>query len=297
MSLNVGRVPSSMPPKADLSHIETAITHIEERITKPTSDFANLMADFQKLRMDTQTNYRSTEEATSKVQVATKELQDDYSELALSMQTMQASSYGSVYIWKIPEFTRRRRDAVLGKTISLYSAPFYTYSELALSMQTMQASSYGSVYIWKIPEFTRRRRDATLGKTISLYSAPFYTSRHGYKLCMRVYLNGDGAGRGTHISLFVYLMKGDFDPLLPWPFRQTITLVLLSQDPHVKDIKQSFKPDGESNSFRRPVSEMNVASGCPQFCPLDLLNDHAYVWDDTLYLKASVNTRGIEHLT
>ena len=248
MSLNAGHVPSSMPTRPDLSHIETAIMHIEERITKLTADFANLMADFQRLRMDTQTNYRSTEEATSKVQVATKELQDYYSELALSMQTMQASSYGSVYIWKIPEFTRRRRDAVLGKTISLYSAPFYT-------------------------------------------------SRHGYKLCMRVYLNGDGAGRGSHISLFVCLMKGDFDPLLPWPFRQTITLVLLSQDPYIKDIKQSFKPDGDSSSFRRPVSEINVASGCPQFCPLDLLNDHAYVRDNTLYLKASVNTRGIEHLT
>ena len=248
VSLNAGRVPSSMPPRPDLSHIETAIMHIEERITKLTGDFANLMADFQRLRMDTQTKYRSTEDATSKVQVATKELQDYYSELALSMQTMQASSYGSVYISKIPEFTRRCRDAVLGKTISLYSAPFYT-------------------------------------------------SRHGYKLCMRVYLNGDGAGRGSHISLFVCLMKGDFDPLLPWPFRQTITLILLSQDAHVHDIKQSFKPDGDSSSFRRPVSEMNVASGCPQFCPLDLLNDHAYVRDNTLYLKASVSTKGIEHLT
>ena len=247
MSLNAGISPSSMP-STDPSHIETMTTHIKERITKLTGDFANLMADFQKLRMDTQTNYRSTEEATSKVQMGPKELQD-------------------------------------------------YYSELALSMQTMQTSSYGSVYIWKIPEFTRRHRDATLGKTISLYSAPFYTSRHGYKLCMKVYLNEDGAGRGSHVSLFVYLMKGNFDPILPWPFRQTITLVLLSQDPHIKDIEQSFKPDSDSSSFRRPVSEMNVASGCPQFCPLDFLNDHAYVRDNTLYLKASINIRRIEHLT
>ena len=102
VSLNAGRVPSSMPPRPDLSHIETAIMHIEERITKLTSDFANVMADLQKLRMDTQTNYRSTVEATSKVQVATKELQDYYSELDLLMQTIQASSYGSVYINSAP---------------------------------------------------------------------------------------------------------------------------------------------------------------------------------------------------
>ena len=241
MSLNAGISPSSMPPRPDLGHIKTAITHIEERISKLTSDFSNLMADFQRLKLDTQTKYRSTKEATSKVQV-------DY------------------------------------------------YSELALSMPTMQASSYGSVYIWKIPEFTRRRRDAALPKTISLYADPF-PSLHRYKLCMRVYLTGDGAGRGSHISPLVCFMKGDFDPLLPWPFRQTITLVLLSKDPHIKDIKQSFKPDSKSSSFQRPVSEMNVASGCPQFCPLDLMNDHAYVQDNTLYLKASVSTRGIEPLT
>ena len=107
VSLNAGRVPSSLPPRPDLGHIETAITHIEERITKLTSDFANLMSDFQRLKMDTQTKYRSTEEATSKVQVATKELQDYYSELALSMQTMQASSYGPCVHLEDPRFRQK----------------------------------------------------------------------------------------------------------------------------------------------------------------------------------------------
>ena len=102
------------------------------------------------------------------------------------------------------------------------------YSDLALSVQTLQATSYSGVYIWKVPELTRRRRDAVLGKTISLYSTPFFTSRHGYKLCLRVYLNGDGSGRGTHISFFITLMKGEFDPFLPWPFTQTVSLSLLA---------------------------------------------------------------------
>ena len=121
------------------------------------------------------------------------------------------------------------------------------------------ATSYSGMYIWKVPKLTRRRRDAVLGKTVSLYSAPFFTSRHGYKLCLRVYLNGDGSGRGTHVSFFITLMKGEFDPLLPWPFKQTVSLSLLAQDGVSQDIMQ---PGEDSSGFQMPMSEMKMASGC-----------------------------------
>ena len=57
---------------------------------------------------------------------------------------------------------------------------------------------------------------------MSLYSQPFYTDRYGYKMCGRVYLNGDGMGKGTHLSLFFVLMRGEYDALLEWPFRQKV---------------------------------------------------------------------------
>ena len=205
------------------------------------------MALVQQVKSETQTRAAVTEEAITKLQHAVKELQDYYNDLALSVQTLQATSYNGIYIWKVPELTRRRRDAVLGKTISLYSAPFFT-------------------------------------------------SRHGYKLCLRVYLNGDGSGRGTHVSFFITLMKGEFDPLLPWPFKQTVSLSLLAQDGVSRDITQSFKPDEESSSFQMPKSEMNVASGCPQFCSLAVLENPAYARADTIYLKGAINLRGIEHI-
>ncbi|KAI8498492.1 Tnfaip3p [Branchiostoma belcheri] len=48
-------------------------------------------------------------------------------------------------------------------------------------------------------------------------------------MCVRIYLNGDGMGKGSHISLFFVLMKGHFDRLLRWPFH--LQPLLLSQDP------------------------------------------------------------------
>lgn len=56
---------------------------------------------------------------------------------------------------------------------------------------------------------------------ISLLLA-FYTSKYGYKMCLRIYLNGDGTGRGSHLSLFFVVMRGLSDALLKWPFNQKV---------------------------------------------------------------------------
>ena len=38
------------------------------------------------------------------------------------------------------------------------------------------------------------------------YSPPFYTHPQGYKMCLKVYANGSGKGKGTHVSVYGYLM-------------------------------------------------------------------------------------------
>ena len=231
-----------------INQVDAAITRLEARATELTRQVGDVMTEVQRLKSEVQSQATAVDDAITALQRALKDLQDYYSDLALSVQTLQATSYNGIYIWKVPELTRRRRDAVLGKTVSLYSAPFFT-------------------------------------------------SRHGYKLCLRVYLNGDGSGRGTHVSFFITLMKGEFDPLLPWPFKQTVSLSLLAQDGMSRDITQSFKPDEGSGSFLMPKSEMNVASGCPQFCSLAVLENPAYARADTIYLKGAINLRGIEHIS
>ena len=110
-------------------------------------------------------------------------------------------------------------------------------------------------------------------------------------MCARVYLNGDGMGKGTHLSLFFVIMKGDYDALLVWPFKQKVTLSLLDHNKK-QDIVDAFRPDPTSSSFRRPTSDMNIASGCPLFMPLSLLEDptRAYVKDDVVFIKIAVDT-------
>ena len=168
------------------------------------------------------------------------------------------------------------------------------HSELELQLQASLASTHNGAFLWRIPEVRRRIRDAKIGRITSIYSPPFYTGRNGYKMCIRAYLNGDGNGEGTHLSIFFVLMRGEYDPLLHWPFEPKVSLILVDQD-HKKHLVQTFKPNAQSSSFQRPKTDMNVASGCPEFADLSVLDNTSYVKDDVMYIKAIVDTSKIFH--
>lgn len=57
----------------------------------------------------------------------------------------------------------------------------------------------------------------------------FYSHSCGYKMQLQVYPNGVGTAMGTHVSVKVALLPGEFDDLLCWPFRGIITIHLLNQ--------------------------------------------------------------------
>jgi len=54
--------------------------------------------------------------------------------------------------------------------------------------------------------------------------------RNGYKMCIRAYLNGDGSGYKTHLSLFFVVMKGEYDALLKWPFDNKVSMILVGKE-------------------------------------------------------------------
>jgi TNF receptor-associated factor 3 len=167
-------------------------------------------------------------------------------------------------------------------------------AELDLRFQILETMNYEGVLLWKIMNYQRRKQEAVSGKTLSLYSSPFFTSRYGYKMCARVYLNGDGMGKGTHFSIFFVVMQGEYDALLQWPFRQKVTFMILDQSGSRRHLTDSFKPDPNSSSFKRPLAEMNIASGCPLFVSQSILEPSGnYVRDDTLFVKIIVDTNGL----
>ncbi|XP_077418103.1 TNF receptor-associated factor 2-like isoform X3 [Vanacampus margaritifer] len=178
----------------------------------------------------------------------------------------------------------------LERTVSLRDLSIV---EMEGKMREMSAATYDGIFVWKISDFAKKRQDALAGRAPAMFSPAFYTSKYGYKMCLRIYLNGDGTGRGTHLSLFFVVMRGHSDALLKWPFNQKVTLMLLDQN-NREHIIDAFRPDISSSSFQRPVSDMNIASGCPLFCPLSKLDSkNSYIRDDTIFIKAIVDLTGL----
>ena len=114
-------------------------------------------------------------------------------------------------------------------------------------------------------------------------------------MCLFLYMDGDGSGKGTHLSFYITVMRGEHDDQLIWPFQHKVTMILEDQN-HQWHITHCFmiKPDPtECNaSFQRPSShsEMNVAFGFPQFAPLIVLDNLSYVKDDILRLHCIIDT-------
>ncbi|XP_015750036.1 PREDICTED: TNF receptor-associated factor 2-like [Acropora digitifera] len=160
-----------------------------------------------------------------------------------------------------------------------------TLADLAEYVKEQEAVRYDGRLTWKITGYTRKRREAVSGRKVSFCSPCFYSSHDGYKMCARIYLNGDGTGRGTHISLFLVVLPGNFDAILRWPFRPWVTFTLMDQD-HAEDVIGYFQ-----SPFEDPRRATNIANiGCPTFFSIEELNNHAYVRDGTMFIKIFVDT-------
>jgi FtsZ-binding cell division protein ZapB len=164
-------------------------------------------------------------------------------------------------------------------------------SSLKQKVEDLQFISYDGSLTWKISSFAEKMADAQSERQTSIYSPPFYSSPTGYKMRARLYLHGDGNARRTHMSLFFVLMRSEYDAILKFPFNYKVTFCLYDQTPTQRHIIDSFRPDIKSNSFQRPRSEMNIASGIPKFFPLAMIQQEGnpYVRDDTIFIKIMVD--------
>lgn len=167
-------------------------------------------------------------------------------------------------------------------------------SDMESRLLLAENTSYSGSFVWKISNMNQILWAAQTGKTTAIESPSFYTDRYGYRLCMKLYPNGDGAGKGSHLSLFLVILQGEHDFMLQWPFLHKVEFVLLDQQTQ-QHASASFKPVN-SAPFRRPISEKNTASGLPQFYPLSQLqtSGRTFIKDDNMFIKAVIDTRKTE---
>jgi hypothetical protein len=77
----------------------------------------------------------------------------------------------------------------LHKTLTLTQVSLLTLEERLINQEKL---SFNGTLLWKITNVHERIQEAKSGRQTSFYSPPFYTDRNGFKMCARIYLNGDG---------------------------------------------------------------------------------------------------------
>ncbi|XP_057295437.1 TNF receptor-associated factor 3-like [Hydractinia symbiolongicarpus] len=179
------------------------------------------------------------------------------------------------------------KDEAIQNEVSLMRA---NLSDLDLRQQLMENTTFNGKMLWKIDNYEKRLQQAKIGEVTALHSAPCFTNRYGYKFCARLYLFGDGMGKGTHLSLFFVLMKSEFDNVLQWPFQKQVTFRLIQQGQKgtTKEVKESFFADKSSSSFQKPTKEMNIAAGCPLFISHKDLKKGGFIEKDSLFIEVTV---------
>ena len=122
------------------------------------------------------------------------------------------------------------------------------------------------------------------------YSPPFYTHLGGYRMCLKVYANGNKKGKGihVHVTVAVCLMRGEFDDLLKWPFRGDVTVQLKKTDlPHYQKIIP-LNDDIPNECFCKPTKERNDDGwGYTQYISHADLYAGGYLKDDKLVFCVS----------
>lgn len=84
-------------------------------------------------------------------------------------------------------------------------------------------------------DFVKYKRDE-----MQWLSPPFYSHLGGYCLCLSVDANGIDEACGSHVSLYVNLMMGEFDEHLQWPFRGEVQVSLCNHKQMERSIKESI---------------------------------------------------------
>lgn len=146
-----------------------------------------------------------------------------------------------------------------------------------------------NMFTWKISGFHEILTQAKTGRKPRIESVPFYIGECGYKFRMHLYPNDNGNAKNTFLSIFIVFMKGEYDSILSWPFRQRITIRLIDQqdDPDDREnIAKSLSPDSGNEEFWvRPVVEKGSGKGFTDFVSHVEMRERCYIVDDTMFIQ------------
>lgn len=192
-------------------------------------------------------------------------------------------------------------------------------------IEDFQARHCNGLYVWKVSNFRRRCLDMRRNPNRWLYSPGFYTDTFGYKIFLRFNLTapalttsagasasvsssstqppGQDPGQvpleqdhDTFVSLYVHFMPGEFDDTLPWPFKGSMTLMIVHPSKPEESVVEYMQSKPETTAFDKPPPPHNTKGfGYAEFWPLHKIFSDGFVKDDTLTFEIIAKSVDRQH--
>ena len=158
-----------------------------------------------------------------------------------------------------------------------------------ISYLEMKNALLSSNEVFKLMQFSQKKEENEDWNSLG-----FYTSPGGYKMKLNVCPNGDGNGKGKHVSCFICLMPGEYDDTLEWPFQGEVTIELLNQleDKNHKEYTTHYN-ESVPEECKQRVGARSKGWGKTRLITHSKLEHNPitncqYLKDDSLYFRISV---------
>ena len=151
------------------------------------------------------------------------------------------------------------------------------------------SSDEQNYFNWKVSGFSKALKKAKHGEKTSILSDPFY--RYAYKCRLVLDPNGYGMGENTHLSIFLFVMKSEYDAILSWPLNTTITFRLIDQQEDANDrenIVKSLRIAKHLRCFARPMTDGYKGRGLTTFVLHKKLKERRYILNDSILIQVQL---------
>ena len=144
------------------------------------------------------------------------------------------------------------------------------------------------VFFWKIEPFQEILEAKDPNR---LVSGSFYIKLPGYRL--QICLKPDPKScTQRNLSVYLRILKGEYDAILPWPFRKTVKVSFIDQlydAEDREDITISLSPANDKYC-QKPIGKTDYHSYPFQtLLPLEKFQSRRYVVDDVLFLRVDIS--------
>ena len=184
---------------------------------------------------------------------------------------------------KVADHKRERVEEHLSMAVQTIATLQQQMKQLAAHLKPESLAESPSLIFIPPPAFimTNFTQHKCAGDT--WFSPPFYSHIGGYKMCLEVDANGWQDGKGTHVSVYVRLMRGEYDDDLLWPLRGSIVFQLCNRRADTEHLDHTLVIDDKvGDDVAGQVTDNErapTAMGSLQFVP-----------QTALYYDASKNT-------